>query len=98
MLALAQSKIGSKVEENRKARQNLFYVLLNNIQKYLLKLDDHIRKNIFRDTTEKENLVDRLDHLIPQTETSCYAWVLLSNHAHFLFRSGPDGLFSLTEV
>ncbi len=38
------------------------------------------RKNIFRDTTDKQNLVDRLDQLIPQTQTSCYAWVLLSNH------------------
>jgi hypothetical protein len=26
------------------------------------------RKNIFRDTTDKQNLVDRLDHLIPQTQ------------------------------
>ncbi|WP_155312338.1 transposase [Desulfosarcina ovata] len=55
------------------------------------------RKNIFRDTTDKQNLVDRLDQLVPQTQTRCYAWVLLSNHAHFLFRSGPDGLVSLMQ-
>ena len=55
------------------------------------------RKKIFRDTIDKQNLVDRLDQLIPQTQTSCYAWVLLSNHAHFLLRSGPDGLVSLMQ-
>jgi len=54
-------------------------------------------KNIFRDTTDKKNLVNRLDQLIPQSQTSCYAWVLLSNHAHFLLRSGPDGLVSLMQ-
>jgi len=42
VLALAQSKIGSKEEENRKAQRNLSYVLQNNIQKYLLKSDEHI--------------------------------------------------------
>ena len=49
------------------------------------------RKKIFRDTIDKQNLVDRLDQLIPQTQTSCYAWVLLSNHAHFLLweNGGP---------
>ncbi len=55
------------------------------------------RKNIFRDTTGKQNLVNRLDQLIPQTQTSCYAWVLLSNYAHFLLRCGPDGLVSLMQ-
>ena len=55
------------------------------------------RKSIFRDTTDKENLVDRLSQLIPQTQTRCYAWVLLCNHAHFLLRSGPDGLVGLMQ-
>ncbi|MBC2715617.1 MAG: transposase, partial [Desulfobacteraceae bacterium] len=27
--------------------------------------------------------------------TRCYAWVLMTNHAHFLFRSGPAGLSTL---
>ena len=55
------------------------------------------RKRIFRDTADKENLVDRLSELIPKTETRCYAWVLLDNHAHFLLRSGPEGLVSLMQ-
>jgi|GEM_PF-4686877 len=26
--------------------------------------------------------------LLPETQTSCYAWVLMSNHAHFLLKTG----------
>ncbi len=39
--------------------------------------------------------MDRLSVLIPETQTRCYAWVLMSNHAHFLFRSGPSGISTL---
>ncbi len=53
------------------------------------------RKAIFRDQTDLENFVDRLSQLIPETRTSCYAWVLMTNHVHFLLRSGPDGLATL---
>ena len=53
------------------------------------------RKTIFRDQTDQENFVDRLSQLVPATQTSCYAWVLMNNHAHFLFRSGPSGLADL---
>lgn len=53
------------------------------------------RQKIFRDKTDQDNFVDRLARLVPETQTSCYAWVLMSNHAHFLFRSGPGGLAPL---
>jgi len=53
------------------------------------------RKKIFRDETDQQDFVDRLTHLIPETETRCYAWVLMTNHAHFLFRSGPTGISTL---
>ena len=33
-------------------------------------------------------MIDRLADLLPGTKTFCYAWAFLSNHAHFLFRSG----------
>ena len=55
------------------------------------------RKDIFRDTHDKEDLVDRLSRLIPDTQTRCYAWALLSNHAHFLLRSGSVGLSGLMQ-
>ena len=42
-----------------------------------------------------DNLLDRLGTLIPETETTCYAWAFLSNHAHFLFRTGDTSLSTL---
>jgi len=53
------------------------------------------RKKIFRDKADQDNFIDRLSRLIPESQTACYAWALMTNHAHFLFRSGPGGLASL---
>jgi hypothetical protein len=54
-----------------------------------------IRGIIFRDKADQDNFIDRLSRLIPKSQTACYAWALMTNHAHFLFRSGPGGLASL---
>ena len=40
-------------------------------------------------------MLDRLSDLLPATNTSCYVWALLSNHVHFLLRSGDQGLSNL---
>ena len=53
------------------------------------------RRRIFKDNQDRDNLVDRLSILLPETETRCYAWCFLSNHAHFLLRSGPCGIAAL---
>ena len=53
------------------------------------------RRKIFRDDHDKENFVNRLSVLIPETQTICYAWTLMSNHAHFIFRSGTEGISNL---
>ncbi|MDO9264199.1 MAG: transposase [Desulfosalsimonadaceae bacterium] len=53
------------------------------------------RKKIFWDQIDQQEFVDRLAVLIPETQTRCYAWVLMTNHAHFLFRSGPSGISTL---
>lgn len=53
------------------------------------------RRNIFRDTGDRKDLIDRLSFLLPQTQTACYAWSFMSNHAHFLLRSGPSGMADL---
>ncbi len=53
------------------------------------------RNKIFRDKADYDNFIDRLALLIPESQTSCYAWAMMTNHAHFLFRSGPGGLSSL---
>ena len=53
------------------------------------------RRNIFKDDQDRDHLLERLAVLLPETNTSCYAWVLLSNHAHFLFRTGIVGISTL---
>jgi len=53
------------------------------------------RRKIFRNEKDREDFLDRLSMLLPETETSCYAWALLSNHAHFLFRTGNIPLATL---
>ena len=53
------------------------------------------RRKIFRNDKDREDFLDRLSTLLPQTETSCYAWVFLPNHAHFLFRTGKISLATL---
>ncbi len=50
------------------------------------------RREIFRDNKDRDDLVERLSIILPETHTSCYAWALMSNHAHFLFRSGESGI------
>lgn len=53
------------------------------------------RKNIFRDDADRDNFIERLSLLLPETKTICYAWAFVPNHAHFLFRSGPLGIATL---
>ena len=53
------------------------------------------RRKIFKDNEDRENLIERLSVLLPETKTQCYAWSFMSNHAHFLFRSGTSGLSTL---
>ena len=50
------------------------------------------RRNIFRSTADRRDLIDRLAALLPETKTACYAWAFMPNHAHFLLRSGPSGI------
>ena len=53
------------------------------------------RRKIFRDDTDRNDLLERLSKLLPITKTACYAWALLPNHAHFLFRTGDVRLSTL---
>jgi REP element-mobilizing transposase RayT len=54
-------------------------------------------RDIFHDKPDYGDLLERLESLIAETQTRCYAWVLMPNHAHFLFRSGPEGLPNLMQ-
>ena len=53
------------------------------------------RRKIFINKRDREDFLERLSKLLPQTETTCYAWVFMQNHAHFLFRTG---LVSLSTI
>jgi len=46
------------------------------------------RKGIFLGNDDREDFAGRLSVLLPETVTVCYAWALMSNHAHMLLRTG----------
>jgi len=50
------------------------------------------RRSIFEDNKDRDNFLKRLGELLPVTKTSCYAFAMLSNHAHLLLRTGTTGL------
>ena len=53
------------------------------------------RRLIFRNNKDREDFIERLEALCPAMQTSCYAWAFMSNHAHFLFRTGTAPLSRL---
>lgn len=53
------------------------------------------RRNIFRNKKDREDFLERLGKLLPETRTACYGWAFLSNHAHFLFRTGDIPLSNI---
>lgn len=53
------------------------------------------RRAIFRNDKDREDFIARLDMLCSESETRCYAWAFLPNHAHFLFRTGSQPLSRL---
>jgi len=52
------------------------------------------QRNIFEDNYDRDNLLKRLGKLLSATKTSCYSWAMLSNHSHFLLRTGTTGSIS----
>ena len=54
-----------------------------------------IEKRYIVDTLDdRRDFVSRMGELAVGTQTIIYAWVLMTNHAHMLLRSGPQGLSS----
>jgi hypothetical protein len=39
------------------------------------------RRKIFRDNKDREDFLDGLGKLLPETQTYCYTWALIPNHA-----------------
>ena len=50
------------------------------------------KKPIVDDVRDKKEFISRMGDLLTEEKTTIYAWTLMTNHAHFLLRSGPYGL------
>jgi len=50
------------------------------------------RRKIFLDNKDQDDIIDRLSSILQDARMACYGWALMSNHAHFLFRTGDVGL------
>lgn len=46
------------------------------------------RRHIFKDATDREEFLARVARLVPDTQTACYAGVLMPNHVHVRLRTG----------
>ncbi len=49
------------------------------------------KADIFDDGQEKTRFLERLGDLVREGQCRVYAWVLMSNHVHILFKSGKHG-------
>ena len=50
------------------------------------------RRRIFDDDTDRNNFLDRLENILKETSTPCYAWALIPNHFHLLLRTGKASI------
>ncbi len=50
---------------------------------------------IFQSDYDRKNFLNRLGKLIPETQTDCFAWALIPNHAHLLLKTGLVPVFVL---
>ena len=50
------------------------------------------RSNIFRSDHDHEDFISRLELVLLETQTPCYAWALIANHFHLLLRTGKASI------
>jgi REP element-mobilizing transposase RayT len=50
------------------------------------------RRRIFSDDQDRDNFNERLGDILTETQTFCFAWELIPNHAHILLRTGQTPL------
>jgi REP element-mobilizing transposase RayT len=50
------------------------------------------RRRIFESDRDREDFLERLGRIVQEAQASCFAWVLIPNHAHILLRTGPTPL------
>ena len=45
------------------------------------------RRDIFEDDFDRNNFLERIEKIIFETDTRCYAWALIPNHFHLLLKT-----------
>ncbi len=50
------------------------------------------KSKIFKDDNDKTRFLERLGQTVEEGECSVYAWTLMDNHVHLLFKSGKHGI------
>ena len=50
---------------------------------------------IFKDDEDRAGFLERLGQNVTDGKCTIYAWVLMNNHVHILFKSGKDGISSV---
>ena len=50
------------------------------------------KTNIFIDDQDKARFLERLEKAVTEGKCSIYAWALMDNHIHLLFKSGAQGI------
>lgn len=53
------------------------------------------KTNIFDDDQDRARFLERLGDTITEGQCTVYAWALMSNHVHILFKSGKQGISSV---
>jgi REP element-mobilizing transposase RayT len=53
------------------------------------------KANIFEDSEDKSRFLERLGQNVLEGKCSVYAWVLMDNHVHILFKSGKHGISAI---
>ncbi len=54
------------------------------------------KTDIFVDNQDKSRFLERLGENVTDGKCSIYAWVLMSNHVHLLFKSGESGISAIS--
>ena len=50
------------------------------------------RRAIFADDRDREDLLRRLERILPEASMCCFAWALMPNHVHLVVRTGDTSL------
>jgi putative transposase len=46
------------------------------------------RRKIFFDDYDRNDFLNRIGIMLPESKTPCFAWALIPNHVHLLLRTG----------